>query len=138
MTPTESLLKELEELEKLATPGPWIWDQEGWMDEDECHDTCPSHFNGLNSANDEPVISGCTYDKHNLRLPDAEFISASRITLPVLLQIIRTQREELERMAKVDVSLLSNELAAAWALRHWVFARDALSRCDEIAKGVTK
>lgn len=58
--------------------------------------------------------------------------------LSAALQIIRAQREELERMAKVDVSLLSNELAAAWALRHWVFARDALSRCDEIAKGVSK
>ena len=122
MTPTESLLKELEELEAKATPGPWRREYTDGI----------TAF--IETEGEECILieEGYGFAKHS----DFLLVSKSRNSLPALLQIIRTQREELERMAKVDVSLLSNELAAAWALRHWVFARDALSRCDEIAKGV--
>jgi hypothetical protein len=126
MTPTESLLKELEELSKEATSGP----AEAYIDDNgHAHLRFPKIPRGFHG--------GCYGYLTYSGIQDAQLDAAIRNSLRALLQIIRTQREELERMAKVDVSLLSNELAAAWALRHWVFARDALSRCDEIAQTVS-
>lgn len=52
-----------------------------------------------------------------------------------LSQAIEEVPQLLRDMRKADVTLLNNNLAAAWALKYWVRAGELLSRYDAALKG---
>lgn len=134
MTPTETLLKELEELNKEAAPEPWEDDGDAiWCDEDGYGSEWVDFKDGNGQvAGRVSVYHNDTGSGRCEARNTAKLITKSRNSLPALLQIIRTQNETLNNISKYGT----------WGSRPviWVGAvdeaRDALSRCDEIAKGV--
>lgn len=116
MTPTESLLKELEELEAKATPGPWGLDYSNAVD-------------GFGVCSSPLKIEVPQANQHN-----PELIVTMRTSLPALLQIIREQKSALEYGIEHQNKSHATETCTCIASIN----RQALSRCDEIAKGVGK
>ena len=134
MTPTESLLKELEELEKNSSRVV-AWYSHG--DEDGTI-RGPWHrwFKCQEGDNGRPDSIGTVKE-------DCDYAAAAMNSLPALLQIIKTQREALKE-AGDSLEVAVGRLVYVHALLSKDLSRDAraislaLSRCDEIAKGVGK
>lgn len=112
MTPLDQFLSAIEEVEKKATPGPWIRNGTGGyicyhqIEDDRILDYISSPNSQLNETK-----------------PDAEFIAASRSAIPQLLEIVRIQQEALKnilhknshkasRTACEDREIIENALAA--------------------------
>lgn len=81
---TEEQLKEWEDTEKKATPGPWDIE----LIEDK------SYADGSEVFDPEIYLGNGEY----LTQVDAAFINQSRIALPLLIQAYREQQDEIERL----------------------------------------
>ena len=122
-TPLETLLKRLEDVESKATPGPWI-------------EEVGNHVGFLGQAFSQVVTEATDDDgdrtvvaPERIQYADGFLICESRNSLPALLQIIKLQNSALHEIVacrRFDEHVGPNT------------AGYALSRCDEIAKGVGK
>lgn len=130
MPPTESLLKELEELEKKATPKPWIREYSDGI------------IAFIETEGEECILieEGFGFAKPN----DFLLVSKARNSLPALLQMMQTYREALTRIEyrfslNTKPGLEPSEMYwhSEVKVLHGI-TKEALSRCDEIAKGVGK
>lgn len=77
---TEQQLKEWEEMEKRATPGPWdaLNSIEGWYLR-------------------EP-LGFCLLETNSLEENDIKFVSMARTALPLLIEEVRSLNEEVDRL----------------------------------------
>lgn len=82
----EEKLKEWEQAESKATPGPWA----GSM-------CCVTKNNAF--------VIGCNSCSVHGANHDAKFVALSRNALPLLLKAYRKQREEIERLKKLNSDL---------------------------------
>jgi hypothetical protein len=110
MTPTEKLVAEARELDRMATPGPWKVDKQGrYCDHDECYVELADDSMTINNF----IVEGCRYE-------NAEFIAQSRTLIPALCDALEQAQATLEqtwewdmyKAAQKEIERLRKELAA--------------------------
>ena len=121
VTPThpefEAWLEKLEELEKKATPWPWVNRPHGVVQTQNESVTIPRE--GIIFWDDDGK------ENNSKGVANYEFIAVSRTALSKLLQIVRVQREALETVQCDSVGVED------WLHR---IATDALAKAEELLK----
>lgn len=110
MTPTEKLIAEARELDRRATPGPWVYNVTELSIDTQ----------GENSAVVYALTDGQGYPMVSVHDNDAQFIVRSRTLIPALCDALEQAQSTLEqtwewdmyKAAQKEIERLRKELAA--------------------------
>lgn len=128
----DALLAEIEETLAKSTPGPWIWKGNRSLNRFVENESKIADYYGSNAIIDSTAMGGIFGKKE-----DKDLIAAAPTYLRKLLEVVKVQREALE---KINLGYLWDghwykESPMAGAIKeHKIIVRQALEDCEKMVE----